>query len=81
MIDRVEDAIATALYKDPDAYRGYYGNAARAAIEAMREPTDVMLEAALTDHDISCALDDCNSHDVPERAWGLMIDAALSEKP
>lgn len=48
---------------------------ARAAIEAMREPTDAMVNAAN-------ALDEVSKGvlitPIPERAWEAMIDAALS---
>jgi len=44
--------------------------AARAAIEAMREPTEAMLEAGDT------AM--TRNHDTSEDAWPAMIDAALA---
>ena len=46
---------------------------ARAAIEAMREPTDAMIDAG--------AMPDCNDpHGRPSTVWGSMIDAALNEQ-
>jgi hypothetical protein len=50
---------------------------ARAAIEAMREPTKDMEAAVEADAVIQSGLDDCNKHDIPNEAWRLMIDAAL----
>jgi hypothetical protein len=54
-----------------------YVDAAREAIEAMREPTREMLAAVHADSDIRNGLDDCNKHDIPERAWRIMINEAL----
>ena len=51
---------------------------ARAAIEAMREPTRAMQQAVENDAVIQCGLDDCNKHDIPDNAWRIMIDAALN---
>jgi hypothetical protein len=42
-----------------------------------REPTRAMLEAVESNAAIQGGLDDCNQHDIPEKAWRLMIDAAL----
>lgn len=59
MIERVAEAIYTAIYSDPasrfgakypelsERARNLYREAARAAIEAMREPTDAALQSAL----------------------------------
>lgn len=54
----------------------YHKDMARAAIEAMREPTDGMRAAVEADSDIQNGLDDCNKHDIPDRSWAIMIDAA-----
>lgn len=45
---------------------------ARAAVEAMREPTKEMERAAVQR---------CENSFEAEFAWGVMIDAALQEKP
>lgn len=48
-------------------------NQARAAIEAMREPTDAMVRAGDT------TFSDCERWGAPRETWPLMIDAALSD--
>lgn len=70
MIERVAKALSQQLDKD-----GYYVDAARAAIEAMREPTEAMVEAFDTDVDawISEKIED------PMHLYKVMIDAALKE--
>lgn len=52
-----------------EQYRGL----ARAAIEAMREPTEAMEEAALDVRPLMLP-------DSPREVWGAMIDAALNEE-
>jgi hypothetical protein len=49
---------------------------AKAAIEAMREPTEAMIKS-VTDQPacLECGYDVYNSH--PERPWHVMIDVAL----
>jgi len=69
MIERVARAIYAAECWDTAA-PGFYQHAARAAIEAMREPTEVMLDAAM--QFASCDL---------KSEWQAMIEAALGEKP
>lgn len=64
-----------------DEDRGAYLTAARAAIEAMREPTDAMLrsinaQVLVAGTDSGCYSDHNPSPDV---AWETMIDAALKE--
>jgi hypothetical protein len=75
MIERVAVAINQAMLLhddyDPDLL-------ARAAIAAMREPTEDMGGAAVTDHD-NHAYHMSSYHCVTE-AWRNMIDAALGEK-
>lgn len=67
MIERVAKAIGKTVYEtDRGGLTGWDANAvARAAIEAMREPTEAMLEAA--------------SGSIARWAWPAMIDAALVE--
>jgi hypothetical protein len=52
---------------------------AKAAIEAMREPTEAMIKSVTEGHlsyvAVECGYDVYNSH--PERPWHVMIDAAL----
>lgn len=77
MIERVGDAIHAALTKldfeashmTPHQLEG----AARAAIEAMREPTEPMIAAART---IACMN---GPYSDPGDEWGPMIDAALGK--
>ncbi len=68
MIERVEDAIMEAMNADPKG--GSFSRAARAAIEAMREPTDAMVASV------------CGTGLCPSGVADIyidMIDAALSE--
>lgn len=71
MIERVKAAIKAELPEftgvTPDYLDALYKNAAEAAIEVMREPTDLMLEAVAT----------AQSNSEMEWAWTTMIDAAL----
>jgi hypothetical protein len=74
MVERVRVAIMRAYDDAPD---GEEPEAmARAAIEAMREPTKAMVSAGcLLDEDLEWAEHD---YAVP-KIWGTMIDAALKE--
>ena len=88
MIERVARAIRASDQIDlPDDFCGVvdgdirFGRAlfqARAAIAAMREPTEDMGEAAVKDHD-NHAYHMSSYHCVTE-AWRNMIDAALGVK-
>jgi len=53
---------------------GYYDNLARAAIEAMREPTEKMIKIA--DENTSDVLTPFDAREI----WYEMIDAVLNEK-
>jgi hypothetical protein len=78
MIERVARAICRSRNEDPDGPLGlrgpvfngpywmYYVQDARAAIEAMREPTPSMIDAAYE-----------WTTDSPIHIWNDMIDAAL----
>jgi hypothetical protein len=68
MIERVARAIGRAelLPDDADRHWKRFEIHARAAIEAMREPTEAMLKAAPFSH--------------PLTNWQAMIDAATQEK-
>lgn len=69
MVERVEEAIRRRMARDG----GYeLSDLARAAIEAMREPTTDMENAGAEADDYG--LDAVQS-------WSVMIDAALKEKP
>ena len=64
MVDRVAAALMTA-----QAHGGNLGEQARAAIEAMRQPTEHMLiEGSCVDGKSSAA-----------EIWGYMIEAAVGE--
>lgn len=85
MIEKVARALAIADDKDPDApawvrypgpetfgicWRDQYEDKAKAAIEAMREPTDEMVAAAATSPTLQLAA---------MAIWQAMIDSILSE--
>lgn len=75
MIERVAKALmeASGGGRDrPDFYWRYYESAARAAIEAMREPTDRMK--------MEFEGWNCSANDM-EAGYQAAIDAALEEKP
>lgn len=93
MIERVARALCVANGEDPDKPSGAFGvwwksyrDEARAAIEAMREPTESMVSKGT--RAVTLAK---NAAHGPEPsavlkggtvlAWQIMIDAALSEKP
>jgi hypothetical protein len=69
MIERVIRAIEDSLPGHGEAPN--YEALARAVIMAMREPSDVMIEAA-------CEWADCEKHQM-QAAWHAAIEAALSE--
>jgi hypothetical protein len=66
MIERVARAMCAADGGSQEVDVHHYLDMARAAIEAMREPTEAMCEAA--------DAVECNQ---PECIWQAMIDAAL----
>ena len=66
MVDRVALAIRFAREQEQDSW-----GQARAALEAMREPTGAMVDAAY-------ALE--SDSEVPEKVYPAMIDAALGNK-
>lgn len=67
MVDRVVQAIAAKLNRDATL-----GDIARAAIEAMREPTPEMTQADNVHWDYSCHV--CGG---AKEHWERMIEAAL----
>jgi hypothetical protein len=71
MIERVSRAIRDA----EDNMANDWLDVARAAIEAMREPTDEMLSAAGTRRPVD---DEVMGPDHPWALWDSMIDAALN---
>lgn len=52
---------------------------ARAAILAMREPTNEMVQAAIRADPLSCDIPDGGAEDVYKPVWNAMIDTALKE--
>lgn len=76
MIERVARAICLADTGLPEGEtadaREWYRCAARAAIEAMREPTDAMLAEGGVAMSFASHPSDAN------RSWRAMIDAALA---
>jgi hypothetical protein len=73
IIDRVADAIKAAIN---DGAKSDFGTAtfpelARAAIAAMREPTEAMIQRAREERYL----------DEPHDTWQSMIDAALDKHP
>lgn len=87
MIERVARAICAKEYEDPNELTNSYPDGpmypvwkdfewcAKAAIQALREPTEAMVEAFDTDVDawISEKIED------PMHLYKVMIDAALKE--
>lgn len=81
MIERVARAIDIKQMEGHGVYE-----IARAAIEAMREPTEAMLRAGGDEPYLATSgspLVFAEVRDVvaPENIWQAMIDAALEEKP
>jgi hypothetical protein len=70
MVERVAQALADAEYRSYDGDANHY-EMARAAIAAMREPTDDMICAA-KDEDMAWNVGD---------VWRAMIDEALADEP
>ena len=72
MTDTMIEQVARALLvADRSAITpDYYQRMARAAIEAMREPTEAMLDAGVNFRERNART---------EQIWQAMIDAALSE--
>lgn len=90
MIERVARALCAAddlnweEQADPqtsgsgDNNQAAYLHAARAAIEAMRDPTDAMIAAGIAQANICTDDQTASAACVPEHAWPAMIDAALA---
>jgi len=82
MVERVARAICESteadIFDELDAhsiFRAVYIQQARAAIEAMREPTDEMIEAGL-EHQVHTVE---NSRASTFVRWSWMVDAALGD--
>lgn len=71
MVERVARAIEAKVNEGRDFCSAE--DVARAAIEAMREPTEAMEEAALDVRPLMLP-------DSPREVWGAMIDAALNKE-
>lgn len=75
MIVTMIEKVAHALYVQSDitySDKAYWKRMAKAAIEAMKEPTEEMLKAEGTHH--NCHM--CGGH---SEGYKLMIEAALKE--
>lgn len=76
MIERVAKAIRASMRHDDDTVPYIEVHYARAAIEAMREPTAAMIDAyRLTQMNIQ------GGYEVSKGPWAAAIDAALSPTP
>ena len=75
-IEEVARAIAASCEGDESKW-GAWTHEARAAIEAMREPTPEMLRPLWS----CCAIDEADAIAGASEAWKLAIDAALKETP
>lgn len=81
MVTRVAEAIARKLQDEGvlDVYGVDLNGIARAAIEAMREPTKAMLDAVSEEEErqgyVAAAYESMDA----ESAWPVMIDAALKD--
>lgn len=77
MVERVARAIVDRRHGKGAFIHGENLADARAAIEAMREPTEEMREA--------WGAEDCDDHPaechINPRRWSAMIDAALGSRP
>lgn len=74
MIEKVARAISLSQTQTETMWQAFLPEA-RAAIEAMREPTEAMIESAIP------IVPDCGSpHNYPEPIWQEVIDAALKEE-
>lgn len=89
MVERVARAICdgrwdaehfneTANGEEPEEQREYWRGIARAAIEAMREPTDAMVEAGFDAGDDT--VQGYSENADPQDTWQSMIDAAINEQ-
>lgn len=78
MIEKVAKALALKHWPDDSRYVNYIG-AARVAIQAMREPTDEMINIYLQRMNYSINCEDRLKAEAINN-WQAMIDAALNEK-
>ncbi len=76
MVDRIAEAIYPRPLCDMTAMeRELYQHYAKCALEAVREPTDGMIDAAYTGYDsVGCGIGRRDALEV----WQAMIDAALN---
>jgi hypothetical protein len=78
MVEKVTQAIEAAWIECENAREAGFDQPevlARAAIAAMREPTDKMIDSVMV-----TAWGGMNNRDEIKRDWAKMIDAALGEK-
>lgn len=78
MIEKVGSAISRAIDLNSEAYSGTdFDAVARAALQALREPTCLMIEAT---NNVNYDTGVTHPPMPPLVAWRTMIDAALQEK-
>lgn len=83
MVDRAARALclsANGFDDDPEIWKRYR-ESARVVIEAMREPTEVMLDAVNPGHGPGTLIAGLPIYgaDSPDDMWHAMIDAALKD--
>lgn len=79
MIERVARTLAFDHHRTEDNWQEW-SEAAQAVIEALREPTEEMVNAAYENcHEANSARFDSNI-DFADGVWRAMIDAALKQK-
>ena len=79
MIERVARAISDAEQENPGDYNVMRRAQARAAIEAMREPTPAMLAACMTNPPGLVTAESLDDLALIGKDWAAMIDSALSK--
>lgn len=85
MVERVARAMFEVGHADahgPDIYEeqaDWWRECARAAIAALREPTEAMIAAGWEGGDWCKPTISYHDDDAPQQCWRAMIDAALTE--
>lgn len=75
----IHDEVEGVTGPNDDSGGGHYMRAARAAIAAMREPTQAMLDAAIPRYQEHNRGDDPYASEMADY-WTTMIDAALGDQ-
>lgn len=78
MVERVARTLRQRLPGDVFLTEDNLENMARAAIAAMREPTEHMIEIGLDEADACTDGGTVKASCIPEHLWPAMIDAALT---